>query len=43
VVGNDLLPDKNEMMFMFKQAGFSAINIDDLDDRYILTANSMSI
>ena len=38
VVGHDLLPDMTEMMRMFNQAGFSRVNIDDLTDRYVLTA-----
>lgn len=38
VVGNDLLPDEEEMMLMFNDAGFGSIRIDDMNDRYILTA-----
>ncbi len=41
VVGNDLLPDKNEMMLIFNQAGFNDIRIEDLADRYVLTATSI--
>ncbi len=41
VVANDLLPDEKAMMLMFNQAGFSDISIDDLEDRYVLTASSI--
>ncbi|MEN6348297.1 MAG: methyltransferase domain-containing protein [Syntrophomonas sp.] len=43
VVGNDFLPDEKVMMLMFNQAGFSGIRVDDLEDRYILTANWVKV
>lgn len=38
VVGEDVLPDEAEMLLMFNKAGFTGINITDVEDRYILTA-----
>lgn len=38
VVGKDVLPDEETMMLIFKTAGFSCISIEDLTDRYVLTA-----
>lgn len=38
VVGEDLLPDNNEMQSLFQQAGFIGIEITDGSKGYILTA-----
>jgi ubiquinone/menaquinone biosynthesis C-methylase UbiE len=38
VVGEDMLPDDDEMKSMFQQAGFASIEISDSDRGYLLTA-----
>jgi len=37
-VGEDMLPDDDEMKSMFQQAGFASIEISDSARGYLLTA-----
>lgn len=43
VVGEDMLPDDDEMHSLFCQAGFSSIEISNGSGRYLLTASKPSL